>query len=182
MPLFSPIVASGQNIGWSDVPLVRGAANTLSLENSTNAMALWIHGTTDSTRSNYRRISLTMTTGGAATISASGYGNGAIGNTLTFSASNGLTFANSVVLNDGVNLSSSTTTGSKLGTSTTQKLGFWNATPIVQPSSTGETVGFTAGGGTTVTDASTFTGNVGATAYRISDIVKALKNSGLMAS
>jgi len=85
MPLFSPIVASGQNIGWSDVPLVRGAANTLSLENSNNSMALWIHGTTDSTRSNYRRIRASMTTGGAATIAAEGLGTGVSGNTLSFS-------------------------------------------------------------------------------------------------
>jgi hypothetical protein len=51
-----------------------------------------------------------------------------------------------------------------------------------QQSGTGETVGFTAGSGTAVNDDSTFTGNVGSTAYRISDIVKALKNHGLIAS
>lgn len=32
------------------------------------------------------------------------------------------------------NLITDTTTGTKIGTATTQKLGFWNATPIVQPS------------------------------------------------
>jgi hypothetical protein len=62
------------------------------------------------------------------------------------------------------------------------KVGFCSATPITQPSATGETVGFTAGAGTAVTDASTFTGNVGATAYRLSDVVKHLKNLGLIAS
>lgn len=75
-----------------------------------------------------------------------------------------------------------TTTGTKFGTATTQKIGFFNSTPIVQPNSTGETVGFTAGAGTAVNDASTFTGNVGATAYRISDVVKHLKNLGLIAA
>jgi hypothetical protein len=49
------------------------------------------------------------------------------------------------------------------------------------PSTTGESVGFVAGVGTTVNDASTFTGNVGSTAYRISDIVKHLKNQGILA-
>jgi hypothetical protein len=35
--------------------------------------------------------------------------------------------------------------------------------------------------GSGVNDQSTFTGNVGSTAYRINDIVKALKNQGLLA-
>lgn len=93
-----------------------------------------------------------------------------------------MTLGGQLTFTETVNASFGTTTGTKLGISTSQKLGFWNATPIVQPSSTGETVGFTAGGGTAVTDDSTFTGNVGATAYRISDIVKALKRAGLIAS
>lgn len=57
----------------------------------------------------------------------------------------------------------------------------FGAFPVAQPNGTGETVGFTTGAGTAVKDDSTFTGNVGATAYRISDIVKALKNTGIMA-
>lgn len=61
-------------------------------------------------------------------------------------------------------------------------LGFFASTPVAQQNGTGETVGFTAGAGTNVTDQSTFTGNVGATAYRISDIVKAFKNYGLLAA
>jgi hypothetical protein len=39
---------------------------------------------------------------------------------------------------DGVNLVLGTTTGTKLGTSVTQKLGFWNATPVVQPAAAGQ--------------------------------------------
>jgi hypothetical protein len=61
-------------------------------------------------------------------------------------------------------------------------MGFYGATAIARPSSTGETTGFTAGTGTAVNDDSTFTGNVGSTAYRISDIVKHLKNLGLITS
>jgi hypothetical protein len=77
-----------------------------------------------------------------------------------------------------------TTTGTKIGTSTTQKIGFFNATPLVQPSSTGVgTSGFTSGGGgNTVHAESTFTGDVGSTAYTISDIVAHLKNLGLIAA
>jgi len=38
-------------------------------------------------------------------------------------------------LNEGVNVVVGTTTGSRIGTSTAQKLGFWNAAPIAQPAS-----------------------------------------------
>jgi hypothetical protein len=34
---------------------------------------------------------------------------------------------------EGANLTLGTSTGTKIGTATSQKLGFWNATPIVQP-------------------------------------------------
>lgn len=36
-------------------------------------------------------------------------------------------------MNEGANIVLGTTTGTKIGTATTQKLGFFNATPIVQP-------------------------------------------------
>ena len=39
---------------------------------------------------------------------------------------------------DGVDLVLGTTTGTKLGTAVTQKLGFWNATPVVQPAAAGQ--------------------------------------------
>lgn len=83
---------------------------------------------------------------------------------------------------DAGNIVLNATTGTKIGTATGQKLGFYNATPVIQQAGTGETTGFVAGSGTAVNDDSTFTGNVGSTAYRISDIVKALKNLGLLAS
>lgn len=61
-------------------------------------------------------------------------------------------------------------------------LGFFGATAVAQPSSAGEATGFTAGGGTTATSTSTWTGNVGTKAYTTSDIVKHLKNLGLIAA
>ncbi len=64
---------------------------------------------------------------------------------------------------------------------TGEKLSFFGVTPVVQPATTGETGGFTAGGGVTATSASTATGNLGTAAYRHSDIVKALKEVGILA-
>lgn len=186
-------LASGTTLNWnSDTILQRDAAGKVSLRNLANAQTFEVYGTTDAGLTNYRRIRTTMTTGGAATIAAEGLGTGVSGNSLalavngtsrlTINAAGNISIDASVTFGNVRNVTYSTIGGTKHGTSTTEKIGFWNATPIVQPSGTGETSGFTAGAGTPVTDASTFTGNVGATAYRLSDIVKALKSSGLMAS
>jgi len=50
--------------------------------------------------------------------------------------SSGLTFS------DAKNIIFNTTTGTKIATATTQKIGFWNATPIVQPSAVTTVQGF----------------------------------------
>jgi len=83
---------------------------------------------------------------------------------------------------DAADISTDTSTGTKIGTGATQKLGFFNATPVVQQSTTGTTTGFTAGSGTAAKDDSTYTGNSGATAYTVGDIVLALKNLGFLAA
>lgn len=46
-----------------------------------------------------------------------------------------LTIVGDTFLSEGTDFILGTTTGTKIGTATTQKLGFWNATPIVQPAS-----------------------------------------------
>jgi len=98
-------------------------------------------------------------------------------------ASNDITVAGSTSfkLSGGSNIVLDTATGSKIGTATVQKLGFYNATPIVQPTSPGLTSIDTAGAGTTVNSQSKFTGGLGTTQYSISDIVRVLKNLGLIA-
>lgn len=72
--------------------------------------------------------------------------------------------------------------GTMIGTGATQKLATFGATPIAQPSSVGQTSGFTAGAGTAVLSDSTFTGGTGTKAYTIGDLVKHLKALGLIAS
>lgn len=105
-------------------------------------------------------------------------GNTAIGNNV----SDTLTITATTTFADAANIVFNATTGSKIGTATSQKLAFHNATPVIQYATTGTTTGFTAGSGTATKDDSTFTGNTGSTAYTIGDIVKCLKLKGLMAA
>lgn len=46
-----------------------------------------------------------------------------------------LTSNGGITMGDAQNIIVNATTGTKIGTATTQKLGFWNATPVVQPAS-----------------------------------------------
>lgn len=63
---------------------------------------------------------------------------------------------------------------------TAPMIGFLGATAIARYNATGTVTGFTAGAGTAVNDDSTFTGNTGATAYTIGDVVRAMKQYGLL--
>ena len=101
---------------------------------------------------------------------------------ITIANSTGIpTFGTNIVLS-AKNIVTDTTTGTKIGTATSQKIGFFNATPVVQQATTGTTTGFTAGAGTAVLSDSTFTGGTGSAAYTVGDVVKALKNLGLLAA
>lgn len=81
----------------------------------------------------------------------------------------GMTFA------DTANITFNTTTGTKIGNGTTQKIGFWNVAPVAQPTTAVAAATFVAGAGTAVNDASTFDG------YTLKQVVKALRNIGLLA-
>jgi hypothetical protein len=103
-----------------------------------------------------------------------------IGGTLAVTGAStftGLLTANGgITLGDAQNIAFNTTTGTKIGAATTQKLSFWNATPIVQPTTAvaSATVAH-AGGGTNIKTDDTFDG------YTIAQVVKALRNAGLLA-
>lgn len=108
--------------------------------------------------SNTAGVTLTVQSGGAtsaatdkaagnlilATGLSTGAGAGSIllqttGNTAGSTSDNSLTTrltidVTGITPQDGLNLILGTSTGMKIGTATTQKLGFYNATPIVQPS------------------------------------------------
>lgn len=73
------------------------------------------------------------------------------------------------------NIITDTTTGAKIGAATSQKLGFWNATPIVQPTTAVTAATFAANTSGIVDDTATWGG------YTIGQVVQALKNTGLLA-
>jgi hypothetical protein len=82
---------------------------------------------------------------------------------------------NDVTISDTRNFILATGTGTKIGTATNQKLSFWNAAPIVQPTTGVAAAARVGGGGTNVTDTDTFDG------YTIAQVIKALRNTGLLA-
>ena len=91
-----------------------------------------------------------------------------------------------IVLSNNSNIIVSTINGSTFGTASDQKLSFYGATPTSQYTSNGEVAGYggiISGASNVVVNETTFTGNVGgitAKAYTINDIVKALKQIGIL--
>lgn len=148
--------------------------NILQLVNSANAVALTVDNS--NARLLARAINLTTPTYGFLT--ANTYGLGQTGTQVSLIANSIAVIAASstlITIANAVNFAFNTTTGTKLGTATTQKLSFWNATPIVQPTTAVTAATFVANAGTAVNDASTFDG------YTIAKVVKALRNTGLLA-
>jgi len=68
-------------------------------------------------------------------------------------------FSSSPKLADAVNLILGTVTGSKIGESVTQKLGFWGKVPVVQPASASQTALTDSSGGVTDGTISAVTGS-----------------------
>lgn len=83
--------------------------------------------------------------------------------------------SNTFTFTDSVNIAFSPTTGTKIGTLTTQKFGFWNTTPITQPTTAVGSSTHAPLGGTTIQTSDTFDG------YTLQQVVKALRNIGLLA-
>jgi hypothetical protein len=83
--------------------------------------------------------SLLQKMGGRSLQDISGTGSGGGG----YLPLSGGTMTGSITLSNSVNIPLGTGAGTKIGTATTQKLGFFNATPIVQPAANADTSGAT---------------------------------------
>jgi hypothetical protein len=80
-----------------------------------------------------------------------------------------------ITLANAGNLIFNTSTGTKFGTATSQKLAFWNATPVVQPTTAITTATNVGGAGTTIKIDDTFGG------YTVGQVVAALQAVGILA-
>lgn len=76
---------------------------------------------------------------------------------------------------EGINMAFGGTTGTKIGTATSQRLAFWNKSPILQPTTSIVGLTRTGTGGTTITDTNTFGG------YTVGQVIQALINIGILA-
>ncbi len=89
--------------------------------------------------------------------------------------SGNLTLSTKNIVTDGA-------TGTKIGTATTQLLGFYNATPIAQPAANTDTTTGAAGSSTAVYLNTTFTGASGTAAFTLGGVITKLKALGLLAA
>ena len=148
--------------------------NILQLVNSSNVTAL----TVDNSNARLSARAINLTTPTYTFITAGTYGLGQTGTQVSLIANSIAVLAASstiITVANGVNFAFNTGTGTKLGTATTQKLSFWNATPIVQPTTGVAAATLVSNAGTALTSTDTFDG------YTIAKVVKALRNTGLLA-
>jgi hypothetical protein len=113
--------------------LIQEGANILGYRRGTNAQTFRVYGTyTDA--SNHVRASLSSTST-AVTLAAETAGTGAddIPLNLTAAGTGTVKVNSNLEITDAKDIVLATGTGTKIGTATTQKLGFYNATPVVQP-------------------------------------------------
>jgi hypothetical protein len=116
----------------------------------------------------------TNTGGNIYFIPGAGSPSGTAGNIFLGQNSSGTTLGN-IQIGNAVNIVLGTSTGTKFGTATSQKLSLWNATPIVQPTTAISAATFVTNTSGTLNDTATWGG------YTIGQVVQALRNIGALA-
>ncbi len=131
-------------------------------------------------------VALTIDANGSGTITIGGTSTGAVTITPATTITGALTCSSTVSVGDNMTMANAkniilnASTGTKIGTATTQKLGFFNAAPVVQPAANTDTTTAAAGSVTGVFLNTTFNGG-GTAAYSIGGMCAALKALGLLA-
>lgn len=176
-------VSSGGNLfsGSGNYDYNIGASLVLGSSGSASAPTFSFGSSADTNTGIYRvgEDQLGFTAGGTLRVTVSTTGV-TLANALAVTGATtltGLLTANGgITLGDAQNIAFNTTTGTKIGAATTQKLSFWNATPIVQPTTAVASATVVhLGGGTNLKTDDTFDG------YTLAQVVKALRNAGLLA-
>ena len=176
-------VSSGGNLfsGSGNYDYNIGASLVLGSSGSASAPTFSFGSSADTNTGIYRvgEDQLGFTAGGTLRVTVSTTGV-TLANALAVTGATtltGLLTANGgITLGDAQNIAFNTTTGTKIGAATTQKLSFWNATPIVQPTTAVASATVVhLGGGTNLKTDDTLDG------YTLAQVVKALRNAGLLA-
>lgn len=146
-------VYSANSLNSGTNPIIANTSSTTSFTSGTFSGTLGVTGT--STLGVLSAGGTTVTTlhaTGAATLDST---LSCTALTATSIAATGtVALTDTMTITDAKNIVINTTTGTKIGTGTTQKIGFFNATPIVQPANTVDylanlvNLGFRASGGT----------------------------------
>ena len=171
----TPIAFAPSTSSPSDLIVRRDAADILAQRRTTNAQTSRVYGTyTDA--SNFVRAALSSTST-AVTLAAETAGTGAddIPLNLTAAGTGTVKVNSNLEIADAKNIVLATGTGTKIGTATTQKLGFWDKTPVVQPTTGISGATFVASSGGNIHPSSTFDG------YTIAQVVAALRQLGILA-
>jgi hypothetical protein len=157
---------------------LNGAASTPPLD----VTGTWFTGGTSTTTKPQVLIEPTGATSTAWSTAGTGLGvNAASGFTgrlldLQINGTSEWSWSNTTfTLADANDIAVGTTTGTKIGTATTQKLGFWNKSPVVQPTTAISAATFVVDSGGSIHPTSTFDG------YTIAQVVAALRSVGILA-
>lgn len=165
------LIANGSNLTIANNSVFLGFETRANADNETNQTVI-----------GYQAIGLgsnTTVIGNSSTTFGRWWGNLLLGTSTNsgflLDVNGTARFSNDVTIADTRNIILSTTTGTRIGTATNQRLALWNATPNVQPTNAITAAAFVANTSGIVNDTATFGG------YTIGQIVAALQRIGALA-